>query len=229
MQENKTPQELDEQLQREKAQDWENLQARLGLGDIPLDAKPKKRPFVLRKRVLAVCASVLLVAGLSVGAGFYFASLQQAQTPQDEIRYCAQSEYTPNETSQTLKEYSLQKDGQILFFDWYNQMEELASFSYTLNDTAEVIAFKEEFLNTDFGYYITLSVTDKLTQVEEFEHYISLCTSSTTVQEISVIYRFNKTQGAMVWEYDGYKYYMDVIGVFSEDEMFDLLTELLPQ
>ncbi len=227
MQENKTPQELDEQLRREKEQDWEILKARLGLDDIPYDAKPPKRPFVFRKRVLAVCASVLLVAGLSVGAGFYFASLQQP--PQDQIRYCAQSAYTPNETDQTLKEYSLQKDGKILFFDWYNQMEELASFSYTLNDTAEVIAFKEEFLNTDFGYYITLSVTDNLTEVEEFEHYPTTCTDETTISEIKVNYKFNKTEGSMMWEYDGYKYYMDVIGVFSEDEMFSLLTELLPQ
>lgn len=229
MQENKTPQELDEQLRREKEQDWEILKARLGLDDIPYDAKPPKRPFVFRKRVLAVCASVLLVAGLSVGAGFYFASLQQAQTPQDEIRYCAQSEYTPNETSQTLKEYSLQKDGKILFFDWYEQMEALASFSYTLNDTAEIIAFKEEFIYAETGYEIALSVTDKLTQVEEFEHYQTLCVTETTLQEIQVRYTFNKTEGSMMWEYDGYKYYMDVIGVFSQDEMFILLTELLPQ
>ena len=229
MQENKTPQELDEQLQREKAQDWENLQARLGLGDIPLDAKPKKRPFVLRKRVLAVCASVLLVAGLSVGAGFYFASLQQAENPQDEIRYCAQSEYTPNEVTQTLKEYSLQKDGKILFFDWYEQLETLTNFSYTLKDTSETIAFKEEFLNMENGYEIALSVTDKLTQVEEFENHTNFCNNTTTIQEIQVRYTFNKTEGSMMWEYDGYKYYMDVMGVFSEDEMFSLLTELLPQ
>ena len=79
------------------------------------------------------------------------------------------------------------------------------------------------------GYEIALSVTDKLTQVEEFENHTNFCNNTTTIQEIQVRYTFNKTEGSMIWEYDGYKYYMDVMGVFSEDEMFSLLTELLPQ
>ena len=81
----------------------------------------------------------------------------------------------------------------------------------------------------EYGYEISLSITDKLTEVEDFENIKNSCNNETIIASVSVKYKFNKTQGAMVWEYDGYKYYMDVIGVFSEDEMFDLLTELLPQ
>ncbi len=220
--ENKNP-----QLEQEKREDWEILKARLGIEEPTRPIVTAKKRVWSFKRIAAVCASVLVVAGLSVGAGFYLSSLQ-TEEPQDELRYCAQSEYTPNEVTKTLKEYSLETGGKILYFDWYEQMENLYDFTFTLNTSAEIIAFKEKFLNAEYGYDIIISVTNNLTELEEFDNYKISCTTETVLHEITIKYGFNKTKGSMMWEYDGYKYYMDVMGVFSAEEMFGLLNELLP-
>ena len=120
--EDKFHQWIEEQNQEEKEQAFERLKAELGLPDIQPTKKAKKPLSFWLKRLVPVCTAIIICIG--IGTGIYLSSNQQAekpeeppQTPQDQTRYCAQSEYTKNEVSMTLKEYSLKNGGNILYFD----------------------------------------------------------------------------------------------------------------
>jgi hypothetical protein len=63
----------------------------------------------------------------------------------------------------TLKEYSLQQDGKVLYFDWYNQVEELSNAKYFLNKTQEIIAFREIFYNIITNFHMNCFANGMLT------------------------------------------------------------------
>lgn len=229
--EDKFHQWIEEQNQEEKAQAFERLKAELSLPDVQ-PMKKSKKPFSFwLKRLVPVCTAIIICIG--IGTGIYLSSNQQAekpeeppQTPQDQTRYCAQSEYTKNEISMTLKEYSLQNGGNILYFDDYDVAEDLFDYSYSLNSTNEIIAFKEEYYNIDNGYLIFLSVTDNLTQMEEFTIHINKCSNETTINETTIKFHFLDT-GYTTWEYNGYRYYLETIGPATLEETLALVEELL--
>ena len=221
----------------EKKAGWERLKVRLNITEEPTPPPipQKKKFFSSPARLVTVCASVALLIGVGIGVGIGFSnppaqqmqSSSSAEVPPDENRYCTQSEYTIEETEMTLKEYSLQQDGKILYFDWYEHLDSLSDFSYSLNETSEIISYREELLHSDTGYSVVLSVTDNHTEIESLENYKNSCTETTTVNELPVQYYFYKTKGAIMWEFDGYRYYMEVQNIMSQDELFALVEELL--
>lgn len=231
--EDKFHQWIEEQNQEEKAQAFERLKAELSLPDVQPTKKAKKPLSFWLKRLVPVCTAIIICIGIGIGTGIYLSSNQQVekpeeppQPPQDQTRYCAQSEYTKNEVSMTLKEYSLQNGGNILYFDDYEVAEELADHSYTLNDTSEIIAFKEEFFNIDREYYISLSITDNLTEMDEFSLHKNKCVDKTTINNIKVNYYFFG-EGYTTWEYNGYRYYLRSDGPATLEETLALVEELL--
>ncbi|MBQ8283803.1 MAG: hypothetical protein IJX75_01795 [Clostridia bacterium] len=221
----------------EKKAGWERLKMRLNITEEPTPPPipQKKNFFSSPARLVTVCASVALLIGIGIGVGIGFSnpptpqvqSSSSAEIPPDENRYCTQSEYTIEETGITLKEYSLQNDGKILYFDWYENLDGIDKSIYFLNESQEIIAFKEELLHSDTGYSVILSVTDNHTQLEDFNGYTTTCTEQTNISNISIQYRHNKTIGYAMWEFDGYKYYMEVQNIMSQNELFALVEELL--
>ena len=231
--EDKFHQWIEEQNQEEKAQAFERLKAELGLPDVQPTKKAKKPFSFWLKRLVPICTAIIICIGIGIGTGIYLSSNQQvekpeepSQPPQDQTRYCAQSEYTKNEVSTTLKEYSLQKGDNILYFDDYEVAVDLFNYSYTLNDTGEIIAFKEEYFNLNNGYLIFLSITDNLIELEEFQLYKNKCKELITINTITVNYYFYNT-GYTTWEYNGYRYYLETIGPATLEETLALVEKLL--
>ena len=240
------------QWKKEMQEDWEILQTRLGLEEQPV---PRKHFFrhPVTIAVTSVCAVAIL--GVSVGLGIYNSSFMQAKTPstpstpsvpvvpvvpvtpppseqappEDQNRYCTQAEYTADETTMTLKEYSLENDGKILYFDWYENLDNLESFSYSLNSTKEVIAFREELLHSDTGFFITLYVTDNHTELEELDNFKNTCLETTNVKNVEIKYAYGKSGGYSMWEYNGYRYYMESYDVPTLEYTLGLIEELLQQ
>lgn len=220
-----------QQLEKEQREDWEFLKERLGIEEPAEPIKlPKKRFSFWIKKLSPALAAILIFGG--IGTNIYFETFHQAETPeppqepQDQTRYCAQSEYTKNEVSMTLKEYSLQNGDNILYFDDYDIAEDLFDYSYSLNETSEIIAFKEEYFNIDNGYYIILSITDIFTEIEEFSFYKKQCSNETLIGNIKVNYHFYNI-GYTTWEYNGYRYYMETDGPATLEETLALVEELL--
>lgn len=226
--EDKFHQWIEEQNQEEKEQAFERLKAELGLPDVQPTKKAKKPFSFWLKRLVPVCTAIIICIG--IGTGIYLSSNQQVEKPeeppQDQTRYCAQSEYTKNEVSMTLKEYSLKNGGNILYFDDYDVAEELFDYSYILNNTNEIVAFKEEYCNIDNGYLIFLSVTDNLTELEEFTVHKNKCTNKAVINEVTVNYHFFG-EGYTTWEYNGYRYYLRSDGPATLEETLALVEELL--
>ncbi len=240
------------QWKKEMQEDWEILQARLGLEEPPA---PRKRFFrhPVAIAVTSVCAVAII--GVSVGLGIYNSSFTQAKTPstpstpsvpvvpvvpvtpppseqappEDQNRYCTQAEYTADETTITLKEYSLENDGKILYFDWYNKIEDLHDFSYSLISTGEIVAFKESFYNIENGYLITLYITDNHTELEELDNFKNTCLETTNVKNVEIKYAYGKSGGYSMWEYNGYRYYMESYDVPTLEYTLGLIEELLQQ
>ena len=235
------------QWKKEMQEDWEILQTRLGLKEEPA---PRKSFF--RHPATIVVSSVCAVAiiGVSVGLGIYRSSLTQAKTPstpstpvvpvtppseqpppQDQNRYCTQAEYTPKKVETTLKEYSAQYNNDILYFDWYNSLDYLKSTAYylnaTLETTPEVIAFKEELMHSDTGFFVTLYVMDNHTELEELSIFKNTCLETATVNNVEIKYSYGKSGGYSMWEYNGYRYYMQSHDVPTLEYTLGLIEELL--
>ncbi len=196
-------------------------------GELAKEAPPtvarKKLSF---KKIASIAAAAVVTLGIGVFSAIYFSKQGGVNTPKDENRYCASNEYSEMSTELTLKEYALQTEQNILYFDWYENAAELRNKTYEMNDTKEVICFKEEMLNIQTGTYINLYVTDDKTELEELSAY-NMCVSENTILNIKVNYVYKRAEGLVKFEYNGYRYYLRVDMPQSEQAMFALVEELL--
>ncbi|MBQ8291410.1 MAG: hypothetical protein IJX88_02735 [Clostridia bacterium] len=220
-----------EELEAEKRKNWERMKAELGIDEEPTPPiRPKVRISLRAKRqLIAVCASAVLLIGVGITGGIHIGNYLEAKNkpPQEEIRYCASSEYTPQETDVTLKEYSLQSGEKIRYFDWYDILDDLQSESYHLNTTQEIIAYREILLNGETGYYVELYVMNKLTEIETVSSYKIACSENTMLNNIAIKYRYQRTGSNAMWEYEGYCYYLEAKNIGSAEDLFALVEELL--
>lgn len=222
------PQEdLAEQWEKDKQANWEALKARLGLDDPIHPIPPRKHAFSPR-RIVALCAASFVGVGVCVGAGFFVSSFFKDVTPTDPNRYCAQGDYEINPTEMTLQEYFLQSGGKICNFGSTENLTILSTYAYNLNNTGEIVAFQEHFVYNDYGYDIILNVTDNHTEIYDFETYTTWCIEETVVSNIAVNYYLDSfgLAAQSMWEYDGYRYYMSVQNIATEQDLFDLITLL---
>lgn len=223
------PQEdLAEQWEKDKQANWEALKARLGLDDPIHPIPPRKHAFSPR-RIVALCAASFVGVSVCVGAGFFVSSFFKDVTPTDPNRYCAQGDYEKYATEMTLQEYSLQNDAKICHFDPTTQNVTIVSTStFNLKSTNEIVAFQEHIEYNDYGYDIILNVTDNHTEVYDFDNYKGTCIDFAHVNDIEINYSHDSLffSNKSMWEYDGYRYYMSVQNIATEDELFDLITLL---
>lgn len=222
------PQEdLAEQWEKDKQANWEALKARLGLDDPIHPIPPRKHAFSPR-RIVALCAASFVGLGVCVGAGFFVSSFFKDVTPTDPNRYCAQGDYEKILTEMTLKEFSLQNNNKICCFDETDSITIFSTYTYNLKATGEIVAFQENFLYNNYGYNISLNVTDNHTEIYDFDNYKGACIDSTIVDNIEIKYYHDDMMYAneSMWEYDGYRYYMSVQNIATEQDLFDLITLL---
>ena len=131
--------------------------------------------------------------------------------PQDEeIRYSDLSVLGLDVLDCNLKEYYAKTNQELLYLDWYEFAEELYTARYyeegKENDT---VYLHETMTDGNTGYHIELSlmkrniVVDNLeTKVEEYQ--------STNIRDVQISYVITKTLTIAKFEYQGYKYYMEI-------------------
>ncbi len=191
--------------------------------ETPSTVARKKLSF---KKIASIAAAAVVTLGVGIFSAVYFTRQGGTPAPKDENRYCASSEYSEIATDLTLKEYALQTEQDILYFDWYENAAELRNKTFEINDTKEVICFKEEMFNTNTGAYIKLYVTDNKTDLEELA-FFNNCINENAVSNIKVNYIYTRAEGRVKFEYNGYRYYLRVDMPQSEQAMFALVEELL--
>ena len=215
---------IESQNSERKQRHLEKLQTELGIQtEIP---QPKLRKRFFTRKLVAICSSAAVTIVITLSLVLYFTVFHPNPTPTEKSRYCTQEDYTVSKTTMTLKEYGEQEEKNLLYFDWYDSADEIVSSIYALNDTAEIIAFEEEIVNGNTGNIARLGVTDNHTEIEEFTPYKNNCKRQTKIDTVTVFWEYNRSDGQMYWEYEGYKYYLTIMGPSTSDEAFALVAEL---
>lgn len=147
--------------------------------------------------------------------------------PPNENRYCTAEEYTRSVTDKTIKQYAQETGKDILYFDWYDTTEYLENSIYTLNETNEIICYRENIINPETGDLLSLYVTEKSIQIDVLEKI------SMEVQRIDVYNGVTITWGMWVaighasFEYGDYKYNLELTEPLEEDDVLEYAKLLL--
>lgn len=219
--------------------------------EITPNEKPKgiwrKGLAIATASIVAVCISVFAVMkffsdeGIVAGNSNTSETQSDAKTSEDsassgnseippstnENRYCTAEEYTRSVTDKTIKQYAQETGKDILYFDWYDATEHLENSIYTLNETNEIICYRENIINPETGDLLSLYVTEKSIQIDVLEKI------SMEVQRIDVYNGVTITWGVWVaighasFEYGDYKYDIELTEPLEEDDVLEYAKLLL--
>ncbi|MCH5159482.1 MAG: hypothetical protein J1F66_01360 [Clostridiales bacterium] len=144
--------------------------------------------------------------------------------PQDqEIRYNDFSVLIPEELNYNLKEYYAINKQSLLYLDWYEYAEEMITLRYYEDGKeSETVYLSESLIDGYRGYLVKLSVVKRNIVVEildeKFEEY-----ETTNIDDVQIIYMLDRKRSLAKFEYQGYKYYLEI-----EDEItLDFLLETI--
>ena len=179
-------------------------------------AQAKKRRKKLFVSILSV-ATVLIVTLAIV--------LPIVLQPQDEeiIRYSDENTLLYDELDNNLKEYYARNNLSLLYLDWYEYAEELYTTRYYEEGKESITVYlRETMTDGNTGYHIEISVmkrnivVDNLeTKVEEYQF--------TNIRNVQISYVITKTLAIAKFEYQGYKYYLEI----KDSVTLDFLTETI--
>ncbi len=222
-------QEIEAGNQEEKQAAWEKLKIRLGLedlGDLPSQGSvsARKKRVLPWKRIAGICASAAAVVVVSVCAGVHF--LQPAETGE---RFCTQEDYYFQAAEMSLQEYAQSIEKDLLYFDWYSVTEYYDAVVYYLKDGEEVICYREDFLSPNVFATVRLHVTDNKTKLDTLTSYEEFCAQEGIISETAILLGHSGAKSKAYWEYEGYRYYLEVSNVPDENYIVGLIEELLAE
>ena len=147
--------------------------------------------------------------------------------PTNENRYCTAEEYTRSVTDKTIKQYAQETGKDILYFDWYDTTEYLENSVYTLNETNEIICYRENIINPETGEYLTLYVTKKSTQLDILDKVSGEAIDVYTHGKIRISWWISLLKGYASFEYGDYKYNLELTEPLEEDDVLEYAKLLL--
>ena len=165
-------------------------------------AQTKKR----RKKFFAGILSVAVVLVVTLAI-----VLPIVLQPQDEeIRFTDFEMLRPDTLDCNLKEYYELNHLSLLYLDWYENAEDLKTERYYEKDKENVTVYlREKFTDGYTGYGVQLSVMRHNIVVEildeKFEEY-----KTTNIGDVQVLYILNRKWSLAKFEYNGYKYYLEI-------------------
>lgn len=78
----------------------------------------------------------------------------------DDFRFYAESDYSQTITDTTLKEYSDDNNLGLLYFDWYDETYYIEDIVYTLNESGDVVCYRETIFDNALGNLVILFVVE---------------------------------------------------------------------
>ncbi len=218
---------IEEEGREETARAWARLEARLNeMPQYNTPKKSKKRLSPKLKKILVSCASVAVVvaAGLGFSLGFGL------QKPVDDNRYCSANDYVSASSEKTLKDYVLEYQVNVLYLDWYDEAGEYFNTAYKLKETEEIVCFHET-LTDEYWNYVYLYVTDNKTEIDLLEQFNFNVEEEITVNNIPISYKISNYIAYAKFEYQNYKYYLEVNFVYTDldytEHTFNIVEQLL--
>lgn len=146
-----------------------------------------------------------------------------------ENKYFTVEDYDILEVEKTLKEYALEIEKPLLYFDWYAETDYLESYAWRLKDkTKEIICFQEELVDFNTGCVVQIFIIDVDLQVDVFSEDENT-TNSSQIAGVSIDWRMKDDKAFLNFEYQGYRYYLRVKEPIDEPYVLSLAEELLSQ
>lgn len=202
----------------EKDRLWEKIEKELGNENITV-VVPKKKKFPMGRFVALASSCILVVTVAAVTISHFL-------PPKDDTRYRTQADYEKFSTDMTLKEYAQDIGKELLYFDWYEEVELIEDTIYKLNDTNEIICFQEDMINGETGQSIKFYVVDNKTKMDILETYHNLCSQKSEVKDIQVHWISGLKEANAYFEYNNYNYYLTVDVPETSETILELIGTL---
>ena len=211
---------IEQQDSETKQRTWERIQSQLG--DAP--AAKQTTATVTKPRTKwtwAIVAITLVVVTLSVVLPLTLTG--------DGVRYCDMTQYTREVLEQTLQEYSLSHNNELLYVDWYDVADDVTTtYAHINGNSNDIVFFDETTLNAETGVELVLSVTDNKTRVDKFEHYYENY-EEITVSNITVKWRTHLNVFSLAtFEYQNHVYYLQLDVGDAKDQLVEIIENMLP-
>ncbi len=140
-------------------------------------------------------------------------------------RYCAAGDYQEEVLSYNIKEYASNNNKQLLYIDWYSIADEVTTtLNYSVKDRNDMIFISEVYIN---GYeLVTLHITDNKTRVDIMEKWAS-CNVELKINNISVKTQISSKSILAAFEYNGFRYYLQVDNAANQNRVAELVEQML--
>ena len=132
------------------------------------------------------------------------------QPQEQEYRYSDANVLLPENLDCNLKEYYNQNHLSLLYLDWYEYAEDLkTSRYYEEGKETDTVYLSEVFTDGYYGYFVNLSVMKRNIVVERFDNRFEEF-ETTVIGDTQIVYVLNRGQALAKFEYQGYKYYLEI-------------------
>lgn len=188
-------------------------------------SKPTLSIFKKRVRIFASISSALVVACLAIILPIV---LKRDTRPTE--RYCYAADCVEKVVDYTLKDYSERNNLSLLYIDWYDIADEIQTKVFvSMNDSSDIIYFRETLVNGETGSVATLYITNLHTTVDRLEDIGVICDKTVIIGNITVHWIFQNDEGVARFEYLGHKYVIDLKYPMAEDSVLELVESMMPK
>lgn len=188
-------------------------------------SQPQPQPRVRRRWLFAVVPACICVVLLAV----MLPLLLKDKDNDSGVRYLYKNEYTTEVVSYTVHDYAVEHNLSLLYLDWYAVAEPVETKVHiNLHDTTDLVFLEEKIINGETGDVVILYVTEKMTRTEILEMFWTFCTYEKEVKNISVKWGGDSLKSRAMFEYNGYRYYLELADPLTEDSIFEIIEEMLP-
>lgn len=182
----------------------------------------KKQPRRIKLAVLATVMTCLVVLAVVL-------PITLRSNKNDGTRFCDASQYQVEQVTQTLKEYSQQKNSGMLYVDWYNVAEDVQTqIAYNVDDHADVVFFQEGIINGETGETVILYITDNKTSVDILKNYQN-CNEEISVADSVVNWTIDQVLYTtyIKFTHKDYTYYLEFDNAYDEQQISQLVDDMI--
>ena len=184
-------------------------------------AVAKKKRQKLLTKVFSAVAAFVLVLSLAITLPIV---LQPETAPGgDPVIWYSDDDITASPALEyNLKEYANQNNESFLYIDLYDIAEDIETRRFYKKDDESITVYLQEFFTHETGNIVKLTVMKSNIVVDTFDDVMK---ESQVLQgyDVDILYEIGRTTSYAQFEYNGYKYYLEI--QYEIDETF--LTEIL--
>ena len=181
----------------------------------------KKQPLSKQNKII-ICAVALLMAILGIVLICRFVS---PKNDDEGFRYCKIGDYYSVDSDESINDYAIANDLDLLYFKWYEESMYYADSQFKLNATDEIVCLCEKLIDEN-EIEIEQYITQKKTQIDFLNAYSESCNMQTTIKSIEVNYGTFDNDVYVSFSYKNYNYYFKFESA-EQDYVLALLEDLI--